>query len=105
LSKSVQRTTFSPWSESPNLPFVRFIVKPKITISRRFWVPKRANLQMTAMSPRWHLISGDSYCPGVAGGSFELSKSAEGDWVIARDRKGKSSLRKRGDAEHSRGRE
>jgi hypothetical protein len=36
LSKIVQRTTFSPWSESPNLPFVRFLVKPKIMISASF---------------------------------------------------------------------
>jgi hypothetical protein len=27
LSKIVQRTTFSPWSESLTLPFIRFIVK------------------------------------------------------------------------------
>jgi hypothetical protein len=29
LSKIVQRTTFSPWSESPTLPFVRFICQAK----------------------------------------------------------------------------
>jgi hypothetical protein len=30
LSKIVQRTTFSLWSEFPNLPFVRLVVKQKV---------------------------------------------------------------------------
>jgi hypothetical protein len=51
LSKIVQRTTFPPWSESPTLPFVRFYVKHKITTPRRFWVRRRANLQVTVHSP------------------------------------------------------
>jgi len=45
LSKSAQRTTFSPWSESPTLPFVRLIVNPKNTFSASFLRSKGANLQ------------------------------------------------------------
>jgi hypothetical protein len=53
LSKIVQRTTFSPWSESPTLPFVRFICQAK---SHNFHpildLEEGTNLQMTAMSLR-----------------------------------------------------
>jgi len=53
LSKIVQRTTFSPWSESMTLPFVRFFVKPKIMIAASFLAGEGGRIfQMTAMSLR-----------------------------------------------------
>jgi len=72
LSKIVRYTSFSLWSEFPTLPFVRFCVKPKITIPSRFLAPKAANLQNDGGVRRDdNLISA----------FFGLSGAAGGDWA------------------------
>jgi hypothetical protein len=79
LSKIVPRTTFPLWSESPTLPFVRFCVKPKITIFASFVAAEPCQISgMMAMLLPWTSDLGDSLIVGVAG-VIELGKVVNKD--------------------------